>query len=371
MQITKAIYGLKQSGYEWNSHLHRFLSSSGWNRLQSDHAIYCREKGGARALLAVYVDDIIIASSSEAGAKHIKDEIASKFDLKDNGECSEILGISIHQDRVAKTVTLDQSAQIKAFLDDVLVDEKRQCAIPMAPNTELPIRSKSPSASEVAKYRSILGTLQYYARISHPEISYHVNRLANFQTGPQIEHMEALMKICEYLRGVTNTKVILDCNDPEIRVFSDADLAGRTEDPRSTSGYCIFIGKALVEFGSKKQKATVRSTASAELSALGLAVSQLLTTIKLVSDLRGEAPMLPIKVFCDNSAVVSNVSNFRLANKERHVWIENQIVLECQRDGRSITSKIDTKENISDIFTKALPGQEFAKHRKSLGITAT
>jgi len=62
-KLKKAIYGFKQSGLEWNKNLNGVLSSLDFHRLNSDPCI-CKKVDHQKrnfCILAVYVDDIIIA----------------------------------------------------------------------------------------------------------------------------------------------------------------------------------------------------------------------------------------------------------------------------------------------------------------------
>jgi len=62
-KLNKAIYGLKQSGREWNKELNKFFSSIGFKRLVSEPCIYIKEGKFKNIiyLLGVYVNDILIS----------------------------------------------------------------------------------------------------------------------------------------------------------------------------------------------------------------------------------------------------------------------------------------------------------------------
>ena len=59
-----------------------------------DNCVNTKFKNGKFIFLVLYVDDILLASSDVSLLLEIK-----KFDMKDHGEASFVLGIEIHRDR--------------------------------------------------------------------------------------------------------------------------------------------------------------------------------------------------------------------------------------------------------------------------------
>ena len=66
--------------------------------------------------LVLYVDDILLASSDVSLLLETKMFLSSKFDMKDLGEASFVLGIEIHQDRSKGVLGLSQKAYIEKIL---------------------------------------------------------------------------------------------------------------------------------------------------------------------------------------------------------------------------------------------------------------
>ena len=61
-RLNKALYGLKQAPAAWEAELSKVLvEKMGFRRLDSEHGIYIRGTGNDLIMLAVYVDDIVIA----------------------------------------------------------------------------------------------------------------------------------------------------------------------------------------------------------------------------------------------------------------------------------------------------------------------
>lgn len=66
----------------------------GFKQANSDPCI-STASGGDRFLISVYVDDIILAGTSDKHMKKVKDAIAEKFTVKDLGELHHFLGVQV------------------------------------------------------------------------------------------------------------------------------------------------------------------------------------------------------------------------------------------------------------------------------------
>ena len=64
-----------------------------------DNCVYVKFKNGKYIFLVLYVDDISLASSDVNLLLETKKFLSSKFDMKDLGEASFVLGMEIHRDR--------------------------------------------------------------------------------------------------------------------------------------------------------------------------------------------------------------------------------------------------------------------------------
>jgi hypothetical protein len=65
-KLDKALYGLKQARRAWYSRLSEKLQSLGFSPSKADISLFHHSKSSVTMHLLVYVDDIIIASSSSS-----------------------------------------------------------------------------------------------------------------------------------------------------------------------------------------------------------------------------------------------------------------------------------------------------------------
>ena len=95
-KLNKAIYGLKQASRAWYFKLQSVLQSLGFVVSAPDPAIFYRyEDDGYRSFLFVFVDDIIIAHTSQATIDSIKAEIRMHLQITDNGQLHSFTGIEL------------------------------------------------------------------------------------------------------------------------------------------------------------------------------------------------------------------------------------------------------------------------------------
>ncbi|KAK7375948.1 hypothetical protein VNO78_35263 [Psophocarpus tetragonolobus] len=164
------------------------------------------------------------------------------------------------------------------------MQDSKPCPTPLASGSKLSAYDGAP-LSYAREYRSIVGALQYLT-LTRPDICYAVNQVCQFMHAFTTIHLQAVKRILRYLkgslgRGLTITPGLLTT----FFAFSDADWAGCPNSRRSTTGFCVFLGKTLLTWVSKKQPTLSRSSAEAEYKALAITTSELLWLSYLLRDL--------------------------------------------------------------------------------------
>ena len=67
----KSLYGIKQAPRAWHSKMDAFLIYQKFERCKYDCKVYMKKKEGFLLLVALYVDDLLITSSSPIGLRSI------------------------------------------------------------------------------------------------------------------------------------------------------------------------------------------------------------------------------------------------------------------------------------------------------------
>ena len=65
VKLNKSLYGLKQSGRNWHNLLHQYLQDMDFEQSSVDPCVFIKHIENDLIILLVWVDDIIITSSSK------------------------------------------------------------------------------------------------------------------------------------------------------------------------------------------------------------------------------------------------------------------------------------------------------------------
>jgi histone deacetylase 1/2 len=100
-KLDKALYGLKQAPRAWYARLSTKLISLGFKASKSDTSLFIYSKNDVTIFMLIYVDDIIVTSSSPGAVTTLLEDLRVEFALKDLGELSYFLGLRLHRYREA------------------------------------------------------------------------------------------------------------------------------------------------------------------------------------------------------------------------------------------------------------------------------
>ena len=124
-------------------------------------------------------------------------------------------------------------------------------------------------------YRSLVGSL-IYLTTTRPDISYAVHQVNQLMSSPRHLHLVAVRRIIRYLRGSPKRGLFFPTGSSlQLVAYSDADWVGCPDTRRSTTGWCMFLGNALISWKYKKQDRVSKSSTEAEYRAMPTACSEI------------------------------------------------------------------------------------------------
>jgi histone deacetylase 1/2 len=85
-KLDKALYGLKQAPRAWYAQLSSMLLDLGFVLSKADTSLFYFNKKEATVFVLIYVDDIIVASSTQEATTGLLNNLKQEFALKDLGE---------------------------------------------------------------------------------------------------------------------------------------------------------------------------------------------------------------------------------------------------------------------------------------------
>ena len=96
------------------------------------------------------------------------------------------------------------------------------------------------------RYKRLVGKLNYRT-VTCLDIAHLVSIVSQYMPSLIVDHWAAVEKILCYLKGALGHGILYSNHGHnKLECFTDADWARSKEDMRSTTGYCVFVGRNLV-----------------------------------------------------------------------------------------------------------------------------
>ena len=149
--------------------------------------------------MLIYVDDIIVTSSSDQAISALLKDLSQDFALKDLGNLHFFLGMEVM--KVHGTLILTQEKYAADLLKRVGMSNCKPCPTPLSSSEKLSLTDGTPLGSDdITNYMSIIGALQYLT-LTRPDLSFSVNKVCKFLHAPTTTHWTAAKRILRYVKG--------------------------------------------------------------------------------------------------------------------------------------------------------------------------
>jgi hypothetical protein len=362
--LDKSLYGLKQAPRAWFDRFAAFIRSVGFTAARSDPSLFVLQQRTGTAYLLLYVDDIVLTASTPELLRQIQQRLFAEFSMKDLGPLHYFLGISVT--RSSSGFFLSQQKYADELLERANMVGCKAVTTPVDTRSKLSADGGAP-VTDPSEYRSIVGALQYIT-MTRPDLAYAVQQACLSMHEPREHHLALVKRVLRYLQGTTTHGLHLHrASQLDLVAYSDADWAGCPDTRRSTSGYAVFLGDALISWSSKRQPTVSRSSAEAEYRAVANAVAECCWLRQLLGELHAAAPKATV-VYCDNISSVYMAANPVHHRRTKHVEIDLHFVREKVALGHLRVLHVPTTQQFADIMTKGLPTAAFQEFRSSLCI---
>lgn len=351
--LNKSIYGLHQSSHCWFNKLDQELKKLGFINLISCKCAYRLEWN---CIILVYVDDILILTKNDTIMDDILARLESVFDIKDLGRVTTFLGIDIKT--TEDGLSMSQTRYIQKMRKIYEVIPYKRCYEPLRFGSIIKTTGQEKMEQDLP-YRNLIGSLLYIARHTRPDILYAVNTLAKYCNNYDIEIWNHLTHLWNYV--ITTEDKILQMKrteEPQIIAYSDASWASDPETRKSTSGYIIMCGENPIVWRSVKQTITALSTMESELIAAVETTKEIIFIHRILDEC---AQLLPastretIELKIDNQAAIQCILNQVDNSRTKYLDLRIHFIREKVSEKLFKIVYINTKFNLADLFTKALP----------------
>nr|GEV32671.1 hypothetical protein [Tanacetum cinerariifolium] len=173
------------------------------------------------------------------------------------------------EDILEVTTNSDESNGVEADISNM------ETAITASPTPTLRIHKDHPKENPWGKdrtgkdvdlhlYRSMIGSLMYLTA-SRPDIMFAVCACARHQVTPKECHLHAVKRIFRYLKGHPKLGLWYPKESPfDLVAYSDSDYGGATQDRKSTTEGCQFLGIRSCPNEAKARKIELKLGISSE-----------------------------------------------------------------------------------------------------------
>ena len=207
LKALRSLYGLKQAGRDWNLLLRDFLKSIGFRQSLADPCLFVHE--ARKIQLLVYVDDIAAAAETKKQLTWFNDQLFSRFNAKNLGEISKLLGVRVTRDRKTRSIYLDQEQYLEKTLQKFGIPKAKYKAktIPAADYNLLRPATDKDERINVSEYQQGIGSLMYAMVLTRPDIAFALGCLARYMSDPAVHHGHALKELMRYLKSTISQKL--------------------------------------------------------------------------------------------------------------------------------------------------------------------
>ncbi len=363
LKLNRAIYGLKQSPLLWYVTVSEFLLSIGFTKCVSDICLFLLVNDLGTITLCVYVDDLILTSESQALIDWVLVHLRRRFPIRDVKKLCWTVGLHV-SDGNNGNLHMSQSVYIRSLVNRYLNDDAtKKSHIPMRVDNSMGDElSILLSSTDVKVYQKLVGSLNYLAHASRPDIMFAVNSLSRFLQRPREVHMNAGIHVVKYLNSTPELSLLFTSAVGELMLFAFCDASFAAEallDGRSVTGILIFLNGNLIYWKTIRQAVISLSAMESELHAIAQTVVELQHIANILFELFGTMPKRII--YTDSEPAIKYLyrQSDVLKPRTRHLCLKFHFIRKEIQDGILELKYVSSKMQKADMLTKPLPRPQF------------
>ena len=237
----------------------------GFEQNVDEPCVYKYIKETKVVFLVLYVDDIILIGNDIGLLSNVKKRLVEKFQMKDLGQASYVLGIQIIRDRKNKILALSQASYIDKVLAQFLMQNSKKGQLPtrhgiILSKKQCPTIPQEEEDMRGVPYALAVGSLMYVMLCTRPDICYAIGIVSRYQSNTGLAHWIAVKHIFKYLRRMRNYMLIYLGADLNPIGYTDSDFMSNKDSRKSTSVSVFTLGGGAVVWRSVKQSSIADST---------------------------------------------------------------------------------------------------------------
>jgi hypothetical protein len=386
-KLQKALYGLKQAGRAWNEKILAALMQLQFTPLDSDSCVFVHQGDRYVMFIVLYVDDLLIISSSLPRLLHLKSKLCQLFEMTDMGEAHYILGLKITRDRSKRQLSLSQHEYVRRVVERYGMTSCNPASTPLTAGTVLskddcPLTPPTaPVTINGYTYASVVGAIMYAMLGTRPDLAYAIGCLSRFNSNPGATHVAALKHVLRYLAGTTDYQLVYGAastSDTHLsnsnhaapfNVFGycDSDYAACVDERLSVAGWVFMAAGGATSWQSQKQKSVALSTVEAEYMAACAASKEGVWQRAILSQ-AGVSTGHALLILTDNQGAMALAKNPSHHQRSKHIDVRYHYVRQQVAKRTIQLDYVATADQAADQLTKPLSKVQHDRCLAAMGI---
>ena len=225
-------------------------------------------------------------------------------------------------------------------------------------------------------YLSAIGVLMYLATCTRLDIAFHVNPLARYSFAPTRGYWNGIKHILRYLKGTSDTGLFYSKESKQqLLGYANVGYLSDTHKARSQTEYVFSYNGAVISRKYVKQTMVATSSNHSEILALHEANCECIWLRSMIQHIQESCGLPfskdnPTTLFEDNAACITQIKGgYIKGDRTKHISAKLFYTHELQKNGEIDVQQIRLSDNLTDLFTKALPTSTFRKLRYKIGMS--
>jgi hypothetical protein len=243
----------------------------------------------------------------------------------------------------------------------------------MDTSTWLTIKQAPASVAEHAimhdvPYCEAVGTLNWAALTTRPNIMFTVTTVAHFTANPGPAHWDAIKCIYRYLAGTCNLWLSYGETRRALEGYADVD-GSMAKNRHAITGYAFLIDGSAVLWSSKWQEIILLSMTESEYMAVMHGMKEVLWLCSLLSKAFGSLTATTT-LFSDNQAVIALTWDHQYHMRMKHIDVHYHFIRWVIEEGSLYLIYCPMDDMVANMLTKALPSAKVKHFTTGLGLRA-
>jgi hypothetical protein len=321
-------------------------------------------------VVGVFVDDLFLlhAGGDHDALHHLMQDLLQSYSLKFDSNLGKFLGAEFeHQ---PECIHMHLNGYINRALYQFGFANYSSVSTPKATtDSKGPKDTRLLLPSDKQNFQAITGVIMWAMTTCRPDLAHAANALAHRMSEPRACDLDAAQRVLRYLRGTAHTGILFPYAThpihPHLSAYADSDWAQDSVHRQSTTGFVTLYNDAPISRSCSRQQIVALSSCEAEYIALCERVREV-NYLRAISTFLDDPSPTPTVVYQGNQGTMDLVHNQINHNRTKHIDVRHHYVREAVEYDQVLISKVPTRDNRADFFTKPVTSELFHRHVSAL-----